>query len=244
MKILVISDIHANLSALDAVLSEVGNFDAVWFLGDLVGYGPDPNECIALVRELPNLVCLKGNHDAAVAGEIDIDAFNAEARTSVLWARQAVNEDNLTFLKQLQPRRVTEEGVTLAHGSPRSPIWEYVLDTNTAATNFDYFETDLCFVGHTHVPVIFEEPGELSFTAGLLIPEPNTTIQLKPRAIINPGSVGQPRDRDPRAAYALFDPEALTLEYRRVAYDIASVQERMRAARLPLRHIQRLAAGW
>ncbi len=244
MKILVISDIHANLSALDAVLSAAGSFDAVWFLGDLVGYGPDPNECIALVRELPNLVCLKGNHDAAVVDEIDIDAFNAKARTSVLWTRQAINEDNLAFLKQQQPRRVTEEGATLAHGSPRSPIWEYLLDTNTAATNFDYFETGLCFVGHTHVPVIFEEPGEIPFTARLLMPEPNTTISLKPRAIINPGSVGQPRDRDPRAAYALFDPEALTLEYRRVAYDVASVQERMRAAHLPRRHIQRLAAGW
>ncbi len=243
MKILVISDIHANLSALDAVLSDAGSFDAVWFLGDLVGYGPDPNECIALVRELPNLVCLKGNHDAAVAGEIDIEAFNAEARASVEWTRQAVNEDNLDFLKRQQPRRVLE-GTTLAHGSPRSPIWEYLLDTNTAAANFDYFETPFCFVGHTHVPVIFEEPGELSFTAGLVMPKPNTTIPLKPRAIVNPGSVGQPRDRDPRAAYALLDPETFTLSYRRVPYDVASVQERMRAAQLPLRHIQRLAAGW
>ncbi len=243
MKILVISDIHANLSALDAVLSDAGSFDAVWFLGDLVGYGPDPNECIALVRELPNLVCLKGNHDAAALDEIDIDAFNSEARESVLWTRLSLTEDSLDFLKQQEAKRVIAN-VTLAHGSPRSPIWEYLLDTDTAAANFEHFETPFCFVGHTHVPVVFEEPGELSFTAGLMIPAPNTTIQLRPRSIINPGSVGQPRDRDPRAAYALFDPEALTLEYRRVAYDIASVQERMRAAQLPRRHIQRLAAGW
>ncbi len=243
MKILVLSDIHANLSALDAVLSDAGSFDAVWFLGDLVGYGPDPNECIALMRELPNLVCLKGNHDAAVLDEIDTEAFNAEARASVLWTRHNLSEDNLRFLEQQRPKS-TLEGVTLAHGSPRSPIWEYLLDTNTAAASFDYFETDLCFVGHTHVPVIFQEPAEFSFSASLAIPEPNTVIRLEPRAIVNPGSVGQPRDRDPRAAYALFDPEALTWEYRRVPYDIASVQERMRAVKLPLRHVRRLSTGW
>ncbi len=244
MKILVISDIHANLLALEAVLRDAGNFDAVWFLGDLVGYGPDPNECIALVRELPNLTRLLGNHDAAVMGMIDADAFNAEARVSVEWTRKRITPDNARFLKACTPK-TSVHGVTLAHGSPRTPIWEYLLDTNTAAVNFAHFEDDFCFVGHTHVPVIFEAPsGPYAFTAGLIIPEPNNTYQLRPRMIVNPGSVGQPRDRDPRAAYALFDPDALTWEYRRVTYDVPSVQQRMRDLGLPERHALRLGAGW
>ncbi|GAB4522868.1 MAG: metallophosphoesterase family protein [Anaerolineales bacterium] len=244
MKILVLSDIHANLIALEAVLRDAGSFDATWFLGDLVGYGPSPNECVALLRELPDLTCLLGNHDSAALGMIDTDAFNPEAQRSVLWTRKHLNADNRRFLESCAPTASIHD-VRLAHGSPRSPIWEYLLDTNTAAESFAYFTESLCFVGHTHVPVIFEAPqGDQIFTAGLLIPEPNTTLQLQPRMIVNPGSVGQPRDRDPRAAYALFDPQALTWDYRRVPYDVAAVQQHMKVLNLPARHAQRLASGW
>ncbi|MCL4257006.1 MAG: metallophosphoesterase family protein [Anaerolineales bacterium] len=240
MRTLVLSDIHANLTALDAVLADAGDVDAVWCLGDVVGYGPDPNECIARLAALPNLVCLQGNHDAAAIGQLALESFNHEARISVEWLRDVLTPDSLTFLKTLQPMRV-EHGVTLAHASPRQPVLEYLLDSYSALENFDYFETPFCFVGHTHVPVLFIKHGA---GINLQIPATNMTIQLHDRCIANPGSVGQPRDRDPRAAYAIFDANDASWSTNRVDYDIAQVQIRMQAANLPERHISRLAGGW
>ncbi|MEW5872389.1 MAG: metallophosphoesterase family protein [Chloroflexota bacterium] len=242
MKNLVISDIHANFTALQAVLDAAGHFDAVWCLGDLVGYGPDPNECVDSIRQLPNLMCIIGNHDAAALMQIDADTFNPEARSALLWTRQALTDGSRAFLSSL-PEKVTTDSVTISHGSPRHPVWEYLLDTRTATINFDYFETPLCFVGHTHLPVIYSLLDE-NHLARLSIPEPNQTLTLPVRSIINPGSVGQPRDRDPRAAFAIFDDENNSWDYRRVAYDISAVQERMAKAGLPERHIHRLSAGW
>jgi diadenosine tetraphosphatase ApaH/serine/threonine PP2A family protein phosphatase len=242
MRILVISDIHANLTALEAVLTDAGEVDAVWCLGDLVGYGPDPNESIARVRELPNLICILGNHDAAVIRQIDIASFNPEAREVITWTQNILSEANLAFLRSL-PERVVAGQVTLAHGSPRHPVWEYLLDTQNATRSFEHFTTPYCFVGHTHLPIIYYL-GESHQTARLLLPEANTRLILAPRAILNPGSVGQPRDRDPRASYAIYDPETQVWEYHRVPYDVALVQERMRRTGLPERHIQRLAVGW
>jgi len=242
MKTLLISDIHANLTALEAVLADAGSFDAAWCLGDLVGYGPDPNECVERVAALPNLQCVMGNHDAAALRRIEIDAFNPEARAALLWTQQRLSPANIAFLSQL-PEMITVDQITLAHGSPRQPIWEYLLDTRTATVNFDYFDTLYCFVGHTHLPVIYYLPDDQRM-AHLIVPENTTQVTLAPRAIINPGSVGQPRDRDPRAAYALLDMDDYTWAWHRVAYDIARVQERMRQAELPERHIVRLSAGW
>jgi diadenosine tetraphosphatase ApaH/serine/threonine PP2A family protein phosphatase len=242
MKVLIISDIHANLAALEAVIQDAGNCDATWCLGDTVGYGPDPNECIATIRSLPNLVCLLGNHDAAVIEEIEISSFNIEARISVGWTQSVLKEESREFLKSL-PAKIEVEGQTLAHGSPRHPIWEYLLDAPTIAENFDYFDTPYCFVGHTHLPVIYQLDGDHQMPDHI-IPESFIKIHLSPRAIINPGSVGQPRDRNPFAAYATFDTETHTLEHRRAAYDIGSVQNRMRQAKLPQRHINRLEIGW
>lgn len=242
MKILIISDIHANLTALQTVLRAAGEFDATWCLGDLVGYGPDPNECVELIRALPNLLCIMGNHDAAVIDKINDNAFNQDARTIIDWTQQAMNPASLAFLQSM-PEMLESGDVTLAHGSPRQPVWEYLLDTRTATLNFTYFETPYCFVGHTHLPVVYYLSDD-SRSARLTIPEHNTQIILAPRTIINPGSVGQPRDRDPRAAYALFDPEENLWEFRRVEYDIQDVQDRMRLANLPERHIIRLASGW
>lgn len=242
MRILVLSDIHANLAALEAVLAEAGEIDACWCLGDLVGYGPDPNECIYRVRALPNLVCILGNHDAAVLGEIDSASFNPEARQAIEWTQEVLWDGSQMFLRSL-PETAELDGVYLAHGSPRQPVWEYLLDSHTATRSFGYFKKPYCFVGHTHLPMIYALPGDSPY-ARQITPPPNTCTHLRPRAILNPGSVGQPRDRDPRAAYALYDPEGQTWDYRRANYDIVAVQQRMRAVNLPGRHIQRLSLGW
>jgi len=250
MNILVISDIHANLTALEAVLADAGDVDAVWCLGDLVGYGPDPGECIARVKELPNLVCVIGNHDAAVLNQIDVVSFNPEARQAIEWTQKKLTTEEFDFLRNLPETLDThtifpklERHVTLAHGSPRQPVWEYLLDTRNATRNFAYFETDYCFVGHTHMPVLYQMTNT-NHNARLIIPQPNTKFSLRPRSIINPGSVGQPRDRDHRASYALYDPERHLWENRRIAYDVEDVQRRMQAAGLPERHMKRLTAGW
>lgn len=240
MRILIISDIHANLTALEKVLSVAGQIDAAWCLGDLVGYGPDPNECIARVRELPELACILGNHDAAALNKIDTNSFNPEARRAIYWTQNTLSRSSVSFLKGL-PEKLIFGPVTLSHGSPRHPVWEYLLDTHTAQINFGYFETDYCFVGHTHLPVTYNLRDS---TVKLNIPKPGSVHNLEPRAILNPGSVGQPRDRDPRAAYAIYDPDQLTWTCHRVSYDIQQVQERMKTEGLPDRHIQRLEAGW
>jgi predicted phosphodiesterase len=250
MRILIISDIHANLTALEAVLSDAGLVDAVWCLGDLVGYGAYPNECITRVRELPNLICIIGNHDSAVLDQIDPYSFNSEARQAIEWTKKTLTQSSLAFLRSL-PEKVDsrqlfiglENHVTLVHGSPRQPVWEYLLDLHNAAQNFEYFDTAYCFVGHTHLPIIFHNLQDDRSTRPL-IPDPGTQILLSPRAIINPGSVGQPRDRDPRASYMLYDPYDELLEYRRVTYNISLAQERMKQVGLPERHIRRLESGW
>lgn len=242
MRILVISDIHANLDALQAVIKDAGAVDAVWCLGDLVGYGPDPNECVEFIRKLPNICCIMGNHDAGVLNHINVDSFNPEARYALVWTQKRLTQENLGYLANLRDRIVCQD-VTLTHGSPRQPVWEYVLNIQTATQNFDFFETPFCFIGHTHLPVIYSYI-DRQHLAGLLIPEPGKSSVLSGRAIINPGSVGQPRDRDPRAAYAIFNPEEKIWNFRRVAYNIKAVQQRMLSAGLPDRHITRLSAGW
>lgn len=242
MRVLVITDIHANLIALEAVLEDAGELDAVWCLGDVVGYGPNPNECINLLQKQPNLICLLGNHDAAAINLININTFNMEARLSVSWTQEALSQESITFLKQ-RPQIEVAENVTLVHGSPRQPVFEYLLDTRAATKNFKLFETDYCFVGHTHLPVMFTLRGD-DYAARLKVPTSGETTQLSPRAILNPGSVGQPRDRNPQAAYAIFDPQALTWLPGRVSYDIEATQQLMRRNNLPDRHIQRLQGGW
>jgi predicted phosphodiesterase len=242
MPILVISDIHANLTALETILDDAGEYDSVWCLGDLVGYGPDPNECIQRVQELPGLKCVIGNHDAAALNRIDNMSFNAEARAALEWTKATLTQSSIAFLSEL-PETVVVDQVTMVHGSPRQPVWEYLMDANTATINFNHFSTPFCFVGHTHLPVIFRLNPEDAFSK-LKIPEPNKQITLQTRTIINPGSVGQPRDNDPRASYALYDPNKNMWDYRRVEYDIPLVQVRMGKAGLPTRHIIRLENGW
>lgn len=243
MRVLVISDLHANYTALQAVLRDAGTVDETWCLGDLVGYGPDPNAVIEEVRELPHLTCILGNHDVAVTGEIPLEAFNGDAHRSLLWTEKVLTADNMDFLRAT-PRHAKVRGdVTLAHGSPRDPIWEYVLNTLSARLNFDHFATPFCFVGHSHIQSMFKLD-EKSNRVTLEMPKIGIPITLAPRVIMNPGSAGQPRDRDARAAYAIYDTLSRSWEARRVEYNIAEVQQRIREARLPEKHAARLSEGW
>ena len=243
MRVLVISDVHANLTALEAVLADAGPVDATWCLGDVVGYGPDPNQVVERIRDIPNLSCILGNHDVAVLGQMDYAVFNTEARKSLLWQKKNVTPANLFLLESLPQDTLVLENVTLAHGSPRDPVWEYILNTLVARLNFDAFATPFCFVGHSHIQCMFYLDLNKD-RVSLEVPQPGETLQLAPRAILNPGSVGQPRDRDPRSAYAIYDSQACTWEPRRVQYDVEAVQKRIRAAGLPEKHAARLSEGW
>ncbi len=243
MRILIISDIHANLVALEAVLANAGSYDAAWCLGDLVGYGPNPNECVARIRALPNLICLLGNHDQAVRGEVDLRVFNGDARAAILWTQQTVTAKTMNFLRSLAPQHVWRD-YTLVHASPRQPIWEYILDPETARDNFPFITTPYCLVGHTHQPVIYRQ---LAPEGEVVEEEPDYTAPCHlagQRLIINPGSVGQPRDNNSEAAYALLDTDREVLEFRRTPYDIGLAQSRLRAAGLPERLAARLSYGW
>ncbi len=242
MRVLVFSDIHANLTALDAVLEDAGMFEAVWCLGDLVGYGPDPNECVDRVREFPELLCIGGNHDKAAIGDISLDAFNGEAHRALEWTNDQVTPETRKYLHEL-PEQLIHGAFTLAHGSPRRPLWEYLLDAPRVQSAFSSFKTPFCLVGHSHVAIAFQL-NERNRCVPLL-PSHATIFQLGfQRMILNPGSVGQPRDQDPRASYSLLNTESLLWEWRRVKYDVEAVQTRMRQADLPPRLILRLAEGW
>jgi diadenosine tetraphosphatase ApaH/serine/threonine PP2A family protein phosphatase len=243
MRCLLISDVHSNLAAFEAVLRDAGQFDVIWCLGDMVGYGPEPNECVARLREYPHL-CLAGNHDWAVLGKLDIRGFNTDARVANEWTQGVISPAARAYLQNLPPQRI-EQDYTLAHGSPRQPIWEYIIDPLTAELNFPAFKTHVCLVGHTHVPICFYLPD--SSDDHLCEPRPPRYDQrialTSGRWIVNPGSVGQPRDGNPSAAYAILDLEAATLEHRRVEYPFEVTQEKMRAAKLPHRLVERLAVG-
>lgn len=241
MHCLIISDIHANLVALETVLADTPPFDMVWCLGDLVGYGPNPNECVDRIQDFPH-VCLAGNHDWAALGKLDLRSFNTDARTANLWTRAELTPDARDYLNEL-PTHLERDGFYLAHASPREPVWEYILDANVAYANFAHFSTPVCLIGHTHVPVVFALDEQQRRCDLILSPLPNPVRLGQKRMIINPGSVGQPRDGDPRASYAMLDLENMTWEFRRVAYPVEITQERMRARGLPWRLIERLEMG-
>ena len=246
MRYLLISDIHANLAAFETVLKDAeGRYDKVWCLGDMVGYGPDPNECVELLLTLDH-ICLAGNHDWAVLGKLDVDDFNPDARFATLWTREQLTNKVQDFLDNLPIALIEEEIFTLVHGSPRHPIWEYILYPAVAQPNFKQFNTSFCFVGHTHSPVIFQEAAEAGEMCEAFIPEFNNgPIKLgERRLIINPGSVGQPRDGDARAAYGILDIDMQTFEHRRVTYPISITQEKMKKEDFPPRLWNRLAFGW
>ena len=242
-KVLVISDVHANLTALEAVLADAGKVDQVWCLGDIAGYGPDPNECIEIIRGLPKLTCMMGNHDYGAVGDMNLETFNVDAKKALLWQREVLTGSSKEFLRTFSQEVLVRGNVSLVHGSPRDPIWEYIMNTLVARINLDFFETLWCFVGHSHFQAVFQYHADTDDMT-IEVPRPGEPYALKERAILNPGSVGQPRDRDPRAAYAIFQPKARIWEPHRVEYDIPAVQKRILNAGLPPRHAERLSGGW
>ena len=240
MRIGIVSDIHSNLPALETVLADMGTVDALWCLGDFVGYGPWPNECVALLRE-HDALSIAGNHDLAALGAISTESFNPSAAIATAWTTAQLKGDTSDYLRSLSCVHLAEEA-TLAHGSPREPVWEYLMDDIGARASFELFSTQLCLVGHTHIPSLFAKEIDGAIRVAYM-PQGSAYELGTAQVIANPGSVGQPRDRDCRAAYLIFDTDQSRLEWRRVEYDIESVQERMRQEGLPQHLIDRLSIG-
>lgn len=291
MRYAILSDIHGNGEALRAVLADIEQVsfergirvDQLWCLGDVVGYGPEPGECVRRIRARAD-ICISGNHDWACVGKIDLADFSGAAAKSAEWTREHLSPDERRYLQYVP--EVTRVGAfTLAHGSPSNPIWEYLITAQGAAPNFTCFDTLFCVVGHTHLPTIFvqpahevsghavraddamrrqvqlamalpggpswsmleqsrpDQPPDVSAQCERLLPEPGIWVLPEGyRAIINPGSVGQPRDGDPRASYLIYD-SAVGFEFRRVAYNVAVTQQRIRESGLSPKLAERLARG-
>jgi diadenosine tetraphosphatase ApaH/serine/threonine PP2A family protein phosphatase len=239
---LILSDIHSNIEALQSVIDladNLGGFDQIWHLGDVVGYGPDPAACIDLLRGYDHLG-VAGNHDLAVLGKIGLDYFNTHAAAAARWTREQLGEDHLEYLGGL-PLRLETHDFTAVHASPRSPIEEYVLSVPTAAENFRHFDTKRCLVGHSHFPFLCQQQGEsaefFEFPVGL-------PVSLEPgRFIINPGSVGQPRDGIPTASFAIYDSSLDSITHLRAEYDIPLTQRKIRDVGLPGYLAARLGEG-
>jgi predicted phosphodiesterase len=239
----VVSDIHGNRHAFEAVLDDARDAGAeeLWCLGDIVGYGADPNACVELARE-HLAICLAGNHDLAVTGGLGIEEFSRGAAISAKWTAEVITADNLAYLKALEPAGI-EGSFGLYHASPRDPIWEYVLSEQLAERCLDAAEQRVCFIGHSHVALAFVRDHRDADTRGALR-EPGATADLREREwLLNPGSVGQPRDGDPRAAWVLLDTERGDAEWKRSRYDIAGAQDAIRAAGLPDSLADRLGYG-
>lgn len=243
MRIAVISDVHANLHALEAVLSAVDRAaaDAVWCLGDVVGYGPQPSRCCELVAARADLA-LVGNHDLAALGALDLADFSPDAAAAARWTGRVLDEPARAWLSSLAPAAHTDDA-TLAHGSPRDPVWEYVLDADAMLAALEQAERPLVLVGHSHLAFAVELTDEAELRGG---PAPgDTEVPLLPggRRLLNPGSVGQPRDGDPRAAWLLLDLERATASFRRTDYPVERTQAEIRAAGLPASLAARLEQG-
>ena len=241
MRVAVVSDIHSNLHALEAALTaiEAEAPDELWCLGDLVGYGPRPNECCAGIAERAD-VCLAGNHDLVVLGTLDMADFAGEAAAAAEWTRGVLDENARAFLAPLQPQ-AKRDGVALYHGSGRDPVWEYVLSDDAAWWTFQAAAEPLVLVGHSHVPLTISFDGD-SLQGGLADEGAEVDLSGK-RWLLNPGSVGQPRQGDPRAAYLLLDLDAQRATFRRAEYDIERTQREMREAGLPEMLVTRLVLG-
>jgi predicted phosphodiesterase len=242
MQIALISDIHGNRQALEAVLADIATTDAAetWCLGDLVGYGAEPDACVELVREHA-AICLAGNHDLAATGALSLSDFSRGAEIAARWTQEVMEPANLDWLRRLLPLDV-DRSIGLYHASPRDPIWEYVLSALLAELCLDEQVHRICAVGHSHVALSFvRRPGELA--TGEPRRGGDDLDVSEGEWIVNPGSVGQPRDGDPRAAWLLLDLDERRAAWRRVPYDIGRAQAAIRAARLPDSLAERLSYG-
>jgi predicted phosphodiesterase len=242
MRIALLSDVHGNLPAFRAVLADIDavGVDEVWCLGDLVGYGAEPDGCVELARERCD-VCLAGNHDLVVTGEIDIADFSAGAATAARWTQETIAPASLEFLRSLAPSDPAREPA-IFHASPRDPIWEYVLSTWQAEECMESMEARVGAIGHSHVALFFQRDGDGAAT-GATVPG-GTELELASGTwLVNPGGVGQPRDGDPRAAWLLLDTGTWVASWRRVEYPIDEAAAAIQAAGLPGVLGQRLYAG-
>jgi predicted phosphodiesterase len=242
MKVAVISDIHGNRHAFEATLDAIAESDAaeLWCLGDLVGYGAEPNACVELAREHA-AVCLAGNHDLAVAGKIPPEEFSRGAGLAVQWTQEVIAPENLAFLAGLKPRG-SEGSVGLYHASPRDPVWEYVLSALLAQLCMDRQQERICLIGHSHVALSFARHGG-EVASGEPRREGTQLDITTGEWLLNPGSVGQPRDGDPRASWLLLDVDGMTASFLRTDYDVAGAAAAIRAARLPDSLAERLEYG-
>ncbi len=256
MRIAIISDVHANLAALEAALRHAeaqDQIDDLWCLGDTVGYGPQPSECISRLRDA-GAKLVAGNHDRAATGRMGVEEFNSDAAKAALWTRDQIGEDDAAYLDALPEvthatpgRETAPTGAefTLVHGSLRLPIWEYLYSYEAATAHLERQQTPFSLVGHTHVPMLVREGEEYPHGCEMYYLEDGARAQLsrERKYIVNPGSVGQPRDGDPRAAYAAYDTESGAITLYRLEYDIQATQKLMEAADLPRWLIDRLAVG-
>ena len=244
MRIGILSDIHSNLPALEAVLEDVDRHgpEVLWCLGDVVGYGAEPDACARVVEETCD-VCLVGNHDLAVTGVLDLDSFSPTAAAAARWTREVVAERTLDYLRGLEPLDESRE-VALYHASPRDPIWEYVLWPDQAAECLDAAASRISLIGHSHVSLFFLAPeAEGAHVRGAQAAD-GTELDLgEGRWLVNPGSVGQPRDRDARAAWLELDTDNWTAVYHRVEYDVARAVEAIASTDLPDQLGKRLYTG-
>jgi predicted phosphodiesterase len=244
MRIAIVSDVHANLTALDAVLRHASAVDATWSLGDSVGYGPQPAECVARLREL-EAVMVAGNHERAATGAISTEDFNPDAATAAQWTKTQLTAEERAFLDSL-PEVATQGEFTLVHGTLRDPIWEYLYSYEAAIGHLALQDTPFGLFGHTHIPTLVVEGESLPRGCELFRLPDGERVGLGGRTgklVLNPGSVGQPRDGDGRSSYALYDSEDNAITLHRVEYDIGATQKLMEEARLPRWLIERLSEG-
>jgi len=237
----IISDIHSNLEALDVVLNKLYRAEQLICLGDIVGYGPNPNECVEKIKEL-NIPTVAGNHDKAVTGEMEVTWFNRSAREAVFWTQKELSEKNLEYLKTL-PEVLEEDDFQIVHGSLRSPIEEYVTSISEALPTFEKMTKPLCFIGHSHVPLFIALKKDGNYDGRMLGDGEEILVEDYEKVIINVGGVGQPRDGDPRASYGIYDSKTKIFTLHRVEYNIEQVQEKMKVAGLPQPLIDRLHFG-
>ncbi len=247
MRYALISDIHSNLVALDEVKSYLNDekVDAYICCGDIVGYGPWPNECVEIIKDLQKnslIFVVVGNHDWAALELEDLMKFNEDAREAIIWTKTELSEENKKYIKEL-PYLLDDEKFTVVHGSPRDPLDEYILGAAVFRHNLTYFKSNLCFVGHTHVPFYFYSDGAVRLGEKQIVGEVKILLEPAVRYMINIGSVGQPRDMDPRACLGIFDDEKKEVIIKRIRYDIKKTQEQMRKYNLPSFLIERLQWG-
>jgi predicted phosphodiesterase len=242
MRIALLSDVHGNRPAFEAVLDEIEDADVeeVWCLGDLVGYGAEPNDCVAMARERCD-VCLAGNHDLVVTGDIPLSDFSLSAAAAARWTQETISPESLAFLRSLEPSDPDREP-GLYHGSPRDPVWEYVLSSWQADECLDLTDARVCAVGHSHVALWFHRDSDGKLEGGQAAAGEERDLSVG-EWLINPGGVGQPRDNDPRAAWLLLDTGSWAVTWKRVEYPIDEAAKAIAEAGLPRELADRLYSG-